>query len=212
MTERIEDIHDKHVFQEAGSTPDEAVNGSDVARWFVMRDLKRANALDPAYKRLAEAGMEIFTPMKWQIRVHHGRRERVKVPFVRDLLFLHGSRSVVDNLALTMPLLQYRYVKGAGYRVPMVVPDWDMNRFIKAVNSTDNPRYYLPGEVTPEMMGKMVRIVGGNLDGYEARLLSARGTRKRRLLVNLPGCLVAAVEVVSSEFVEIAPPVKNKTS
>lgn len=45
------------------------------------------------------------------------------------------------------------------------------------------------------MYGRMIRIEGGPLDGYEGRLLSIRGTRVKRLIVEIPGLLVAAVEV-----------------
>ena len=36
---------------------------SDQPKWYVMRDLKRANAKHPAYKILGEMNMKIFTPM-----------------------------------------------------------------------------------------------------------------------------------------------------
>lgn len=45
------------------------------------------------------------------------------------------------------------------------------------------------------MYGRMIRIEGGPLDGYEGRLLSIRGARVKRLIVEIPGLLVAAVEV-----------------
>lgn len=32
--------------------------------WYVMRDLKRANASLPAYKLLEKEKIEVFTPMK----------------------------------------------------------------------------------------------------------------------------------------------------
>lgn len=35
----------------------------DQPKWYVMRDLKRANAKHPAYKILGEMNMKIFTPM-----------------------------------------------------------------------------------------------------------------------------------------------------
>ena len=50
-------------------------------------------------------------------------------------------------------------------------------------------------ELTPAMYGRMIRIEGGPLDGYEGRLLSIRGSRVKRLIVEIPGLLVAAVEV-----------------
>ena len=39
-------------------------NSIDIEKhWYAMRDLKRSNALLPAYKQLSQAGMEVFTPM-----------------------------------------------------------------------------------------------------------------------------------------------------
>lgn len=164
------------------------------ACWYVMRDLKRANALLPAYKMLQQAGFEVFTPMRWQLTCRSGRRVRKQVPFLRDLLFVHDQRQRLDPIVLRTPTLQYRFVRN-GYCQPMVVRDEEMERFIRAVENTESLRYYTPGEITPEMRGRAVRIIGGPLDGYEGVLLAARGSKVRRLLVELPDLLTAGVEV-----------------
>lgn len=57
------------------------------AYWFVMRDLKRSNAKQPAYKQLEDNGMEVFTPMKSCIKikmvsVHVKRRHSYKIFFL----------------------------------------------------------------------------------------------------------------------------------
>lgn len=166
-----------------------------------MRDLKRANAKLPAYKALREQEVEVFTPMKWQLRTCRGKRVREEVPFIRDLLFVHAARPVLDPLVQGMSTLQYRYVRGAAYCDPMTVPDAEMERFIRAVGSTESPRYYLPEEITPEMLGRRIRIVGGPLDGHEGSLLTTRGSRVRRLLVELPQLLAVSVEV-NPEYIQ----------
>ena len=51
------------------------------------------------------------------------------------------------------------------------------------------------------MYGRKIRIVGGNLDGYEGMLLTTRGSKTKRILVKLPNWLVAAVEV-NLEYVQ----------
>ena len=84
----------------------------------------------------------------------------------------------------------------------MTVRDKEMDQFIMAVTSTETPVYYQPGELTNAMYGKNVRIVGGMLDGYEGRLLSVKGMRKRRLIVDLPGLITAAVEV-EPDFIQV---------
>ena len=177
------------------------VNGNDRLQWFVMRDLKRRNAKLPAYKLLESLGIKVFTPMVWKLVVRHGKRSREEVPFMQDLLFVHDTRQAVDPIVEKYGTVQYRYVRG-GYKVPMTVREADMQRFIHAVESSENPRYYTPKEITPDMIGREVRIVGGPLDGYEGHLQKMQGVRVKRLFVELPNLLAAAVEV-QPEYIQL---------
>lgn len=167
-----------------------------------MRDLKRPNAKQPAYKHLENEHIEVFTPMKWCLKIKNGQRVRVKVPFIQDLLFVHDTQEVIDLIIRKIPTLQYRYQKGGGHCKPMIIADTDMERFIRAVSSSDSPRYYLPEEISPEMYGRKIRIVGGPLDGYEGHLLTTRGSKVKRLLVDLPNFFSVGVEV-SPDMVEL---------
>lgn len=163
--------------------------------WYVMRDLKRPNAKLPAYKQLGNEHIEVFTPMKWSLKTKNGKQIREKIPFIQDLLFVHETQERLNPIVDKTPTLQYRYKKGGGYREPMTVADADMERFIYAVSVSDNPKYYLPEELTPGMCGRPVHIVGGSLDGYEGKLLTVRGSKTKRLLIELPGFFSVGVEV-----------------
>lgn len=164
-------------------------------QWFVMRELKRRNSNTLAIHELAKTGLEVFTPMTQMIMTIGGRRQRREVPVIQDLLFIRETRETLDPFVAACSTLQYRFLPGHRQNEPMTVRDKEMNRFILAVTSTETPIYYQPGELTNTMYGKKVRIVGGMLDGYEGRLLSVKGMRKRRLIVELPGLITAAVEV-----------------
>lgn len=170
--------------------------------WYVMRDLKRSNAHLPAYKLLESLGVTYYTPMHWVLVTRGGQKKREYRPFIPDLLFVYETRRNLDIIVSKNPTLQYRFVKGGAYREAMVVPETEMNRFMHAVGSVGNPRYYLPSEITSDMCKRRIRIVGGNLDGYEGRLLSVRGSRIKRLLVELSNYLVAAVEV-NPEYIQL---------
>lgn len=180
---------------------DIATAADDGRQWFVMRDLTRGNAKLPAYKLLEQEGIECFTPMVQRVFIRGGKRERRCVPYIHDLVFAHERREVLDPVVAAVPTLQYRYVRNA-YCQPMTVRDDDMERFIRAVRSSDTPHYYRADEITPEMLHRRVRIIGGRLDGYEGFLLTVRGSKVKRLLVELPTLLTAAVEV-EAEFVEV---------
>ena len=177
-----------------------AVQEGTKPQWFVMRDLKRSNARQPAYRMLEGMGIEVFTPMVWRLSVKQGKRIREQAPFMQDLLFVHDTRRNIDPVVERTGTLQYRYVRG-GYRMPMTVRDTDMDRFIRAVRSAENPCYYTPDEISADMIGKKVRIIGGALDGYEGHLQKMQGSRVKRLFIELSGILAASVEV-QPEYVQ----------
>ena len=173
-----------------------------IIRWFVMRDLKRRNASLPAWKMLGDAGFEVFTPLQEVLTVRGGIRKRILTPYIQDLLFVHSNRTTLDPVVEKTPTLQYRYAKGQGYMEPMVVPDRQMDDFIRAVRSGSAHKYMSPSEVTPAMLGRAIRVIGGPLDGMEGNLLSIRGSGKKRLYVQIPNLVAAAVEV-SPEFIQV---------
>ena len=163
-------------------------------KWYAMRDLRRQNAKIKAYQELKENGFEVFTPMHWVVTTIGGKKQRRQVPVISDMLFVRSGRSDLDKVVAVTDTLQYRYIKGM-QATPITVRDQEMNDFVRACNAVAEVRYYLPEEITGDMIGKSVRIIGGTLDGLEGRLLKMRGSRKKRLLVQLPGLLSAAIEV-----------------
>ena len=171
-------------------------------QWFVMRDLKRRNANSLAVHELAKAGLEVFTPMTQMIMTIGGRRQRRDVPVIQDLLFVHETKAALDQHVERNPTLRYRYQFGKSINEPMTVRAEEMNRFIFAVNNSASTLYYKPGELTKAMCGKRIRIVGGVLDSFEGCLLSMKGMRKRRLIIELPTLITAAVEV-QPEFIQL---------
>lgn len=170
--------------------------------WFAMLDLKRTNALLPAYKQLSELGMEVFTPMATCIFNRRGKRIRAEVPVMHDLLFVNETRKNLDPIVAKTPTLQYRFKKGGKQGEPIVVPDDDMSRFITAVKSTDSPKFYSADEISSLMCGRTIRMVGGILNGYEGKLQTVRGSKTKRLIVTLSSLMAVSV-AINDEFVEV---------
>lgn len=174
------------------------------SQWFAMRDLKRANAKNPAYRQLAADGFQVFTPLKTQISVRNGRRIREEIPFIRDLLFVFTTRDRLDPVVARTDTLQYRFIKGGSYCEPMTVRSADMHRFITAVSLMQQPNYVALSEITPQMYGRRVRLVcPGPMDGYEGHLVSVRGSAKKRILLEIPGLLGLIIEVASPDYLQL---------
>lgn len=173
-------------------------------QWYVLRDLKRPNAKNPAWRRLSEAGFEVFTPMKTVLSLRGGRKVKEQVPVVSDLLFVHSTRSELDPEIELTETLQYRFMRGAPFGTPMTVGSEEMERFIAAVSTKKNPAYYLPSEIQPAMYGRKVRMIcAGPLNGYVGTLLKVKGSGKKRLIVELESLLTAVVEIESTDYVEL---------
>ena len=180
---------------------DETQFSQESLQWFAMRDLKRRHAKLPAYKLFENLKVRYFTPMVHRLVVVNGKRVDQEVPFMQDLLFVKDTRVHLDLIVESNPKLQYRYKIGVQH-TPIIVPTADMERFIYAVESSENPKFYALNEVTPDMVNRKIRIIGGKLDGYTGTLLTTRGSKVKRLLVELPSLLAASVEV-EAEYIQL---------
>lgn len=185
----------------ATRSPLSGASNPDLKQWFVLRDLKRANAKRFSWQDIRDSGFEVFTPMHQVILLQGGKRIRKDVPVIKDLLFVHASKDELDPIIEKTPTLQYRFLKKQ-YMKPMTVRDEDMRRFLRITAEGGKIRYFTPEELSPSMIGKSARVVGGPLNGYEGKVLSVRGSKVKRLLVELPGLISAGIEV-SPEFIEI---------
>lgn len=180
---------------------DEARSPQEGLQWFAMRDLKRRHAKLPAYKLFENLKVSYFTPMVHRLVVVNGKRIDQEVPFMPDLLFVKDTREHLDLIVESTPKLQYRYKIGVQH-TPIIVPTAEMERFIYAVESSENPKFYSLDEVTSEMINRKIRIIGGKLDGYTGTLVTTRGSKVKRLLVELPSLLAASVEV-EAEYIQL---------
>ena len=180
---------------------DEARSPQEGLQWFAMRDLKRRHAKLPAYKLFENLKVSYFTPMVHRLVVVNGKRIDQEVPFMPDLLFVKDTREHLDLIVESTPKLQYRYKIGVQH-TPIIVPTAEMERFIYAVESSENPKFYSLNEVTSEMINRKIRIIGGKLDGYTGTLVTTRGSKVKRLLVELPSLLAASVEV-EAEYIQL---------
>lgn len=172
-------------------------------QWFVLRDFKKWNAKSPAYVELPKLGIRCFTPMHWIIVTTNEKHVRRQVPVIQNLLFAYDTREVLDPIIKSRETLQYQFMRGHGSGTPMIVDEKEMERFITAVSSDPAPKYYSPEEIKASMIGEEIIVTGGPLDGHRGKLLRIKGSKKKRLIVEVQGFLVAAVEI-NPEFIQLA--------
>ena len=175
-------------------------------RWYVLRDLARPNAKNPAYKQLqAMPEMKdcVFVPLKQRVFIEFGKRVVRYTPYMPDLVFVHKSKRELDPIVRRIDLLQYRYVRGGKQYEAMSVRHEVMKEFMEAVKQSEVVEYYSYEEVSPQIYGKQIRIIGGRLNGFEGRLMSKRGSKNKRLLVDLQECNLSAAVQVETEYIQL---------
>ncbi len=178
---------------ETGATDIIGTGIHDRVRWFVMRAYKCESK---AEERLSgEGGLEYFIPKLYAVRVYHGVRSRRLVPVIPSLVFVRASRRELVRFKKDNNFLQYVIRKTSAGGEYLVVPDDQMDNFIKvASRPEENLRYFKPEEIDIEK-GARVRIIGGVFDGVEGIFMRTEGVRDRRIVVMLEGVLAVSAKV-----------------
>lgn len=171
---------------------------NNVLVWFAMRATYRREMI--AKRTLEDHGIESFVPMRYEWKFQGGRRKRVLVPAIHNLIFVHAEQQQLQNVKDHLPYLQYMICKG-GEKI--LVPDDQMTAFMAMSGTMDDSLTYLgPTEVNLKT-GRRVKIHGGPCDGQEGVLVKIPGFRNRRVVVAIEGVMAVAMASVKPEQIEL---------
>lgn len=167
--------------------------------WFAMRATYRRELL--AQRRLEGRSIESFIPMRYEIGMKERRRTVKATPAVRNLIFVHTTRSEMQRAKADIPCLQYMTTPGGGN--VLIVPDEQMRRFIAITAASTPDSLYLSPDQVNLAKGTRVRIRGGALDGQQGVFVKVKGARDRRIVVAIEGVVAVAFAAVHPARVEI---------
>lgn len=170
-------------------------------QWYAMsvpynRVLKVKDMLD-------SERIECFVPMRYEVRTVRGHKTRLYVPAVSNLLFVHTTDSRLKMFKQTTTFLQYLVRRVDGVSRKIVVPDAQMEQFIRVSRTGDDGLVYLKPEEINLSKGTRVRILGGVFDGVEGLFVRVKGKRNRRVVVLIDHVSAIAVSEVSPDLIEI---------
>lgn len=147
--------------------------------------------------------IECFVPMRYEVRTVRGHKTRLYVPAVSNLLFVHTTDSRLKMFKQTTTFLQYLVRRVDGVSRKIVVPDAQMEQFIRVSRTGDDGLVYLKPEEINLGKGTRVRILGGAFDGVEGLFLKVKGRRSRRVVVLVDHVSAVAVSEVSPDLIEV---------
>ena len=148
-------------------------------------------------------GLEAFVPLKYQIKTIKHQKHRALVPALPGLMFAKGTLEelkeyIQDYSHFPVYLRKSTFSNKEDY---LTVRTKEMEEFIAVTEDNEaHITYFRPEEINLQA-GDRIRVKGGLYDGKEGIVMRIKGKRNKHLVVQIPGMLVAAIEM-APELVE----------
>ena len=141
-------------------------------------------------------GLEAFVPLQYEVKRQRRQEQRALVPAISGLMFAKGTldeiKEYISHSHFTVYIKKSTFSNKEDY---LTVPTKAMDNFIAVtVNHEANISYFKPEEIKLQA-GDKIRVKGGIYDGKEGVIMRIKGKRNKHLVVQIPGLLVAAVEM-----------------
>ncbi len=148
-------------------------------------------------------GLEAFVPLKYEIKTIKHQKHRALVPAIPGLMFAKGTLDelkeyIQDHSHYPVYLRKSTFSNKEDY---LTVRTKEMEEFIAVTEDNEaHITYFRPEEINLQA-GDRIRVKGGLYDGKEGIVMRIKGKRNKHLVVQIPGMLVAAIEM-APELVE----------
>lgn len=170
--------------------------------WFVLSSknhMKELQIRDEARNK----GLEAFVPVMYAYQTVHGQKQRKLVPAINGYIFVKATpKELIDLIEKSHYILYPRKSTFTGKEDFLTVPNHEMENFIAVIEKAgEHITYFKPDEIALNP-GDKIKIQGGFYDGREGIIMRIKGKRNKLLVVQIPGVIVAAVEL-KPEMVEL---------
>ena len=174
-----------------------------VKKWYALRTTYGREQL--AYEYMSSHGATVYWPTMEQVREVDGKRRKIRISRIPNVLFAHGTLQEVQTFVYdnaNLPFLRFYYAKETigreTFRRPLVVPERQMEslRIICAVD--DGNIALVPHTDTHFIKGQQVRITQGRFSGVTGRVARYQG--QQRVAVIVEGLFTIATAYIPSAF------------
>ena len=182
---------------------------NDIQQWFCLgctspqRELKVRDDV-------RRYGLEAFVPLKYEVKRLRRQEQRTLVPAISGLMFAKGTldevKEYISHAHYTVYIRKSTFSNKEDY---LTIPTRAMEDFIAVtVDHEAHISYFRPEEIKLQA-GDKIRVKGGIYDGKEGIIMRIKGKRNKHLVVQIPGLLVAAVEM-TPELIELSKSVRGQ--
>ena len=172
--------------------------------WFVVgskNHMKELQIRDEARQQ----GLEAFVPVKYSYETKRGQKQRKLIAAITGYVFVKATVRELAAFFEKSHYILYPMKSTFSDREDfLIVPNHDMENFIAVIEKAEEHiTYFKPDEISLQA-GDKIRIKGGLYDGREGIIMRIKGKRNKHLVVQIPGVLIAAVEL-EPDLVHIPP-------
>lgn len=158
------------------------------------RELKVKEYLDTC-------SIESFIPMHYAEKEQGEGVVRQLVPVIHNLVFVHISRNDIEELKASSPVSTLiRYMMNPITRLPIVIPEKQMQDFIAVAGTVEEQVMYLSPTEVAMKKGDRVRIIGGIWNGVEGKFIRVK--RDLRVVVEIEGVMAVATAGIHPSLVQ----------
>ena len=172
--------------------------------WLPVRTLYNKELLLADY--LASEHIEYFIPMVYELcdaGTDGVECRRRLVPAIHNLLFVRTDKATLDSFKQNTSLpIRYVMRREQERSYIVVVPDADMDNFIRVAGTCDDGLFYLGADTVDLRQGQRVRVTQGIFAGAVGTLLRVKGCRDRRVVVSLEGFVHCVAASIPPAFLE----------
>ena len=172
-------------------------------KWYVLRVTYQREM--QAKKVMDEMEIVNFLPtQRVRRKTPQGKMVTVVQPAIHNYIFVHATKSEVDQLKL-YKLSYLRYVMGMidGRKAVMTVPEYQMKNFIAVAGNEEEQTEFLTDlSALNFSQGDHVRVLGGPFEGVEGIYMRTSNTRSKRVVIQIAGLMAVATTTLPLAMVE----------
>lgn len=148
-------------------------------------------------------GFESFVPLKYVVKTIRGQKQRALVPALSGLIFVKGTLEALKDYTQQSHFPIYlRKSAFSNKEEYLTIPTKAMEDFMAVTeHREEHVTYFRPEEISLQE-GDRIVIKDGLYEGREGVIMRIKGKRNKHLVVQIPGMLLAAVEL-SPEMIEL---------
>ncbi len=143
-------------------------------QWFAL--YTKARAEKKVYEELRQKGIEVYLPMKRELRQWSDRKKWIETPIIYSYIFVHIPMTDYRKVFESKGVVAYVSHKGKA----VVIPDREMEAMRRTVES--NLSFNV--ETSTIQKGQTITITAGPLKGITGEVMDVQGEKKLYLRIS----------------------------